>query len=60
VTRQCAWCWRVADSTGEYTIHVGHNLCTERDPNSITHGICEDCIQVQMCEFREKKEKLAA
>ena len=40
--RQCAWCWRAADTDGQYTIEVGHNLIHD-SLKHVSHGICEDC-----------------
>jgi hypothetical protein len=37
VMRQCAWCLRVRDAAGGYTIQPGRKVKTA------THGICPSC-----------------
>jgi hypothetical protein len=45
VTRQCAWCLRVVDSAGRYTIEPGRKI------RSATHGICPTCRDVVRSEI---------
>ena len=35
--RQCAWCLRVMDRLGAYSLQPGHKIKTA------THGICPSC-----------------
>ena len=35
--RQCAWCLRVKDGLGSYSLQPGHKIKTA------THGICPGC-----------------
>jgi hypothetical protein len=37
VVRQCAWCWLVADASGQYRIEAHRKL------DAASHGICPEC-----------------
>jgi hypothetical protein len=37
LVRQCAWCWLVADASGQYRIKAHGKL------DAASHGICPDC-----------------
>ena len=45
MSRQCAWCHRVAD------IHGHYGMVAERKLNSATHGICPGCKELVRAEF---------
>jgi len=44
-TRQCAWCWLVMDTSGQYRIRPGHKI------KSATHGICPTCKDAMRAEI---------
>jgi hypothetical protein len=46
-TRQCAWCWLVADSTGVYRIAPGRKIKTA------TRGSCGACKEVMLAEINQ-------
>jgi hypothetical protein len=54
VTRQCAWCLRIVDSAGRYTIQPGRKIRTA------THGICPACRDVMRSEIESTPALLAA
>ena len=45
VTRQCAWCLRVVDSAGRYTIQPRRKI------RNATHGICPHCKEAMRSEI---------
>ena len=43
--RQCAWCLRVADTSGRFTLDPGRKI------KSATHGICPTCKETVRAEI---------
>jgi len=43
--RQCAWCLRVMDGNGRYTLQPGSKI------RSATHGICPTCKEQMRAEI---------
>ncbi len=46
LTRQCAWCRRIADRSGRYRIETDEMIV------SATHGICPECKEAARVERR--------
>lgn len=52
--RQCAWCRRVADASGQY------GMVAERKLNSATHGICPGCKDQVRADYDRSRGSPAA
>lgn len=52
--RQCAWCLRVIDSAGRYTLQPGRKI------RSASHGICPTCRDQVRAEIEATPALLAA
>ena len=52
--RQCAWCWLVVDTTGQYRIAMAGKI------RSATHGICPGCKEQVRAEIEATPASVGA
>ncbi len=45
MTVQCAWCNRLKDTAGQYTIASSQKIMTDH-AGEVSHGVCEHCLAV--------------